>query len=139
MGAAGTTLLGNDAVWWNQQHWGAGYHRGHVEHVKKNQNATQLYKTTYGPTGQVVALDGLFLAARKEVWEDITLDKPDYFEGNWDFYDIHCTTKAHLMGYKNYVIPINLVHQSGGELAGRDSWHKNREAFIANTKLPLSC
>jgi hypothetical protein len=27
--------------------------------------------------------------------------------------------------------------ETGGELVGRDSWHKNREAFIANNTLPL--
>ena len=94
--------------------------------------------TTYGPHGQVVALDGLFLAARKEVWEKIKLSKPKYFEGDWDFYDIHYTTKAHQLDYKNYTVPIDMIHYSGGELVGRDSWHKNRQAFIANTQLPIS-
>ena len=84
-----------------------------------------------------MALDGLFLAARKEVWEEVGLQKPSYFEGQWDFYDIHYTTKSHILGYKNYTIPLNIVHYSGGDLVGRDSWHKNRMSFIANTQLPI--
>ena len=147
VGPAGTTLLGKDAVWWNQQHWQAGYHRGMVKHkttVKypphtHRQNELRIEDTEYGPYGPVVVLDGLFLAARKEVWVDVGLQKPDYFEGAWDFYDLHYTSTAHQMGYINYAVPINLVHMSRGELVGRDSWHKNRESFIANTELPLSC
>lgn len=136
VGPAGTTLLGEDAVWWRQDRWQAGYHRGAVKHYGPS---SQLNTTNYGPFGQVVALDGLFLAARKSVWEHVSLKKPDYFEGLWDFYDIHYTTTAHNLGYKNYAIPLDMIHQSSGELVGRDSWHKNREAFINNTTLPLSC
>ena len=138
IGPAGTTLLGEDAIWWAHDKWTEGYHRGHVNHQPKSEKFNQeVEKTHYGPYGQVVALDGLFLAARKEVWDNIGLDKPSYFEGNWDFYDIHYTTKSHLLGYKNYAVDIHLIHHSFGELVGRDSWHKNREAFIKNTTLPM--
>jgi len=139
VGPAGTTLLGQDAIWWNQERWQAGYHRGEVRHRNEVNGHTQIHNTPYGPYGQVVALDGLFLAARAEVWEEIGLKKPQYFEGLWDFYDIHYTTTAHNKGYKNYTVPLNIIHLSRGELVGRDSWHKNREAFISNTELPLSC
>ena len=134
VGAAGTAHLGEEAVWWNQKQWAAGKHRGSVNH-----KTPDIHETYYGPHGRVVALDGLFLAARKEVWDKVGLEKPTYFKGNWDFYDIHYTTRAHLLGYKNYTIPVELIHESSGELAGRDSWHMNREAFIAHTELPLIC
>jgi hypothetical protein len=55
----------------------------------------------------------------------------------WDFYDIHYTTTAHHLGFENHTVPVDLIHHSNGELVGRDSWHKNRKAFIANTKLPI--
>lgn len=144
VGPAGTTLLGEDSVWWNQERWAAGYHRGMVKHkttVKFHDapDRPQIQETNYGPYGPVVVLDGLFLAARKEVWLDVGIQKPDYFEGSWDFYDLHYTSTAHKMGYINYTVPVDLIHMSRGELVGRDSWHKNREAFIANTELPLSC
>jgi len=67
----------------------------------------------------------------------VGLEKPDYFTGDWDFYDIHYTASAFLKGYTNKVIDLNILHNSRGELVGRDSWHLNREAFIANTELPL--
>ena len=136
VGPAGTTHLGKDAVWWDQTRWRQGDHRGEVKH-RAPDDSSRIVTTSYGKPGQVVALDGLFLAARKEVWAKIGLHKPSYFEGKWDFYDIHYTTTAHNLGYKNYAVPINMVHQSNGELVGRDSWHKNRQAFIANTNLPI--
>jgi GT2 family glycosyltransferase len=139
VGPAGTTNLGEDAVWWQQGRWQAGFHRGQVKHFipSETKDSPTIDTTHYGPHGRVVALDGLFLAARKEVWDHIELQKPKYFEGKWDFYDIHYTTKAHLLGYKNFTIPLDMIHHSGGELVGRDSWHKNREAFISHTQLPL--
>ena len=135
VGVAGTTLLDSDAVWWNQERWQAGLHRGFVIHY--NNEHKKLHDMHYGHHGQVVALDGLFLAARKEVWETVGFKKPSYFEGEWDFYDIHYTTTAHHLGFKNYTVPIKMIHYSSGELVGRDSWHKNRNAFINNTKLPI--
>ena len=136
VGPAGTTYLGQSAVWWDQGAWQRGLHRGGVRHLKDD---GVVYRTDYGPNGQVVVLDGLFLAARKEVWEKVGLDKPKYFEGNWDFYDIHYTSQAHLLGYKNCAIPVSIIHHSCGELVGRDSWHKNRESYINNIELPLTC
>lgn len=137
IGPAGTANLGEDAVWWNHDRWQAGHHRGSVNHYSTEDDKVNV--TNYGSHGKVVALDGLFLAARKEVWEKVGVKKPDYFEGDWDFYDIHYTTTCHGLGYKNYAVPINMIHQSKGELVGRDSWHKNRESFIHNTELPLTC
>jgi GT2 family glycosyltransferase len=137
VGPAGTTLLGEDAVWWNHANWHSGYHRGEVMHSKAD--SEEIYTSHYGVHGQVVVLDGLFLAARQKVWEEIGLSKPEYYEGDWDFYDLHYTSRAHLAGYKNYTIPIKMIHKSGGSLVGRDSWVKNRDAFKANTELPLSC
>jgi len=133
-GPAGTTFLGQDAVWWDQERWKQGLHRGKVTHVDPEKGE---YLTQYGPPDDVVALDGLFLAAKADVIRAIGLSKPDFFPGEWDFYDIHYTTTAYLKGYTNTILDIDIVHHSIGELVGRDSWHKNRAAFIENTKLPL--
>ena len=134
VGPAGTTHLSENAVWWDQDQWRAGKHRGKVYHLNK---VGQEYLTYYGEPDDVVALDGLFLAAKAKVIRDIGLDKPEYFEGEWDFYDIHYTTTAFLKGYTNKVLDINILHNSRGELVGRESWHKNREAFIAKNDLPI--
>ena len=134
IGPAGTTHLSENAVWWDQELWKAGKHRGLVFHVDQQGKE---YATYYGEPDDVLALDGLFLAAKAKVIENVGLEKPEYFEGEWDFYDIHYTTTAFNKGYINKILPLNIVHHSRGELVGRDSWHKNRAAFIENTELPL--
>jgi len=114
--------------------WQQQKHKGFVYHGEDILKADSTY---FGPPGRVVCLDGLFLAAKGKTLRDIGLQKPSYFEGDWDFYDIHYTVAAHLKRYHNKVVPITLLHNSYGELAGRDSWHKNRLAFISNTDLPI--
>ena len=136
IGPAGTTYLDGEAVWWNHSHWKEGKHRGRVLHATEEGGAK---KSEFGPFGRVTVLDGLFLAANHEVWRRVGLGKPDYFEGDWDFYDLHYTSKANAMGLKNEAVMIDMVHHSVGDVTGRDSWHKNRAAFIKNTKLPLTC
>ena len=51
-----------------------------------------------------------------------------------EVYNVDCDLSDKIIGP-----PISIIHDSSGELVGRDSWHKNREAFIHNVKLPLSC
>lgn len=134
VGPAGTKLLSENAVWWDQAMWKQGHHRGAVYHYDKN--AGREYLTEYGRPGQVVVLDGLFLAATKKTLDSVSLEKPPYLVGDWDFYDLHYTMTAHQMGLKNMVIPMNILHNSIGELVGRDSWHNNRKAFINHFDLP---
>jgi hypothetical protein len=133
VGPAGTTCLSKNAIWWDQAHWQMGLHRGKVAHTHEGQE----FLTEYGPPDDVVALDGLFLAAKAKIIRDIGLSKPEHFEGEWDFYDIHYTTSAFKQGYTNKILDINILHNSIGELVGRDSWHKNRLAFIEHNELPL--
>jgi len=133
-GPAGTTHLSEDAVWWNRGVWQAGKHRGFVLHGTDIKTAEY---TIYGNPGRVVCLDGLFLAVNGKTLQSLNLEKPTYFEGEWDFYDIHYTVQAHKKGFYNTVEPIFMIHHSKGELVGRDSWHKNREQFIKHTTLPI--
>jgi len=134
VGPAGTTSLEKDAIWWNQDNWKAWKHRGMVYHGETLSKSTGTY---YGSNGQVVVLDGLFLSIKYSTLKYISLDKPEYFNGLWDFYDIYYTYQAHTKKFVNKVINLPILHRSRGELVGRDSWHKNREAFIANNKLPM--
>jgi len=141
IGPAGTTHLGEDAVWWEQGRWQQGLHKGKVTHLADSKfgesQQQEEYLTYYGPPEDVVVLDGLFLAAKASLLTEIGLEKPSYFVGDWDFYDIHYTSQAHLKGYTNTILDMDIVHHSRGEIVGKDSWHKNREAFINHTTLPL--
>lgn len=134
VGPAGTAHLGKNAVWWDMDVWSAGKHHGKVLHINPQGHE---YVTFYGKPDDVVVLDGLFLAAKAKTIREVGLGKPNYFEGEWDFYDIHYTSQAFLKGFTNKVLNIEILHNSRGELVGRDSWHKNREAFIKHTQLPL--
>ena len=131
-GPAGTTLLGQDSVWWDHSRWQQGHHSGFVFHGKK----FDYHTTYYGEYRRVVVLDGLFLAAKYETLKKINISRPDTFEGLWDFYDLYYTMQAHKLGLHNKTLPFLIRHESMGELAGRDSWHKNREAFIKMYQLP---
>ena len=131
-GPAGTTLLTPNATWWDHQVWQQGHHSGFVFHGQKNNNHT----TYYGEYRRVVVLDGLFLAARLATLQKINIARPPEFEGLWDFYDIYYTMQAHKLGLHNRTPPFLIRHESMGELAGRDSWQKNREAFTKMYQLP---
>jgi len=134
VGVAGTTYLGKEAVWWNQNVWKDGKHRGSVWHLDKE---GQPYETKYGPQGEVVVMDGLFMACNGKVAKQMDFTKPYYFDGEWDFYDIYYCSQARDLGYKNYIINLDILHNSRGELVGRESWHANREAFISKFELPM--
>ena len=127
VGVAGTKVLKQSAVWWDGLAQGEDHFSGMVMHGK---SLEEMRMTPYGTPGGVVVLDGLFLAARGKTLNSIQLKKPKTFEGNWDFYDIFYTFQAFLKGKTNVVAPIQVLHQSLGEIVGRDSWHNNRQAFI---------
>jgi hypothetical protein len=133
-GPAGTKLLGEDAVWWNQERWQKGCHSGEVYHANDNQ---QPYQTHYGPLSKVVALDGLFLVASAKTLREVKLEKPPYLRGDWDFYDIHYTVTSHKKGLNNVTIPIKIIHHSTGEIVGRNGWNENRISFIKEHFLPI--
>lgn len=133
VGVAGTTHLRTDAVWWTTRQEGQA--RGFVFQGKSSMT---MMPNFFGRPGQVIALDGCFMACRYEVIKSLDLlKKPEYLESDWDFYDIHMTTKAHLAGFSNYVVPIIIKHESNGEM--RDGWHVARNNFIRRHRsmLPL--
>lgn len=134
IGPAGTTLLGPDAVWWDQTRRLQGHHSGFVFQGTDVRTMTPNY---FGPCGNVVVLDGLFLAARREVLDQVGLDKPKEFPNNWDFYDLYYTLKSYEMGYFNKTVPILIRHVSNGEM--RHTWDENRRAFQRMFKLPVRC
>jgi|10_taG_2_1085330.scaffolds.fasta_scaffold23339_4 hypothetical protein len=137
VGVAGTRRFAQTAIWWDKEEWMAGSHSGIVYH---GNDIFEMQPTLFGNTGQVVVMDGVFLAAKVKTLRTIQMKKPTTFVGKWDFYDIFYTFQAHRKGLKNYTLPIQIRHESLGELAGRDSWHKNRESFISyfGKELPAS-
>ena len=122
IGVGGTKVLEEPCIWWNwekPQNLSGGIYHGSL---------MSRYWTNFGPFGQVVALDGVFLACKASVLMSMKLDKPESFSGNWDFYDIYYTFQAHLNNFKNHTVQLTLRHESSGQ--PRESWNANRTAFI---------
>lgn len=141
LGVAGTKVLKESCVWWEglKLH-GSVYQSDHLAGiVYHGTSVMDMTSTYYGPTGKVVAMDGVFLACLGSTLLGMRLGKPKEFEGNWDFYDLYYTLQAHFKGLENYVTPISILHKSVGNIRGKESWHKNREALSKKLgdKLPV--
>jgi len=123
IGLAGSCYIPTEGGWWNARNTGDA--RGFIFQGADHASMTPNY---FGKSGQVVVLDGCFLATTYCNLKKIGLDQPDYLETGWDFYDIHLTYKAHLEGFSNYVVPIIAMHESPGMM--REGWFAAREKFM---------
>ena len=133
LGVAGACHMPQDGAWWNSRHTGNA--RGFVFQGVTKETMTPNY---FGKSGQVVVLDGCFLAASYETIKKVGLEEPGYLKTGWDFYDIHLTYKAYLDGYANYTVPIIVMHESSGQM--REGWYEARKRFMAHhaATLPYS-
>ena len=134
VGPVGTTLLGTNAMWWDPHLRQQGYHRGFVF---QGSNIKKLNPNYFGHHGNVVVLDGLFLAARKSTLDVVGLNKPEEFPNGWDYYDLFYTLTAYERGFTNKTIPIILTHYSDGVM--RPTWDENRKEFRKLFRLPARC
>jgi len=134
VGPAGTTYLGSDAIWWDINRRATGLHSGFVFQGDDHNTMTPNY---FGPCRNVVVIDGLFLAARRETLDQIGLGKPKEFPTNWDFYDLYYTLSAYEQGFTNKTVPIVVLHNSNGYM--RETWDANRQAFRKMFRLPVGC
>ena len=81
LGVAGSTLLQEDAIWFSSKR---PFVQGRVVHSTKRGEQIDIYSATR-QDAEVVVLDGLFIAARKKVAEELKFDEE--FKG-FHFYDI---------------------------------------------------
>lgn len=133
VGLAGGCQLPPDGAWWNARKTGNA--RGFVFQGVENES---MYPNYFGKSGQVVVLDGCFLAATYKTIKTVGLDEPEYLKTGWDFYDIHLTYKAHLDGFSNYAVPIIAMHESSGQM--REGWYHAKDNFMRQhaSTLPYS-
>lgn len=122
VGVAGTSRLAGMA-WWAV---GRPYIHGRIIH--RTEEGAQLDDYGPPPTDPVVALDGVFLAARRQVCEQVPFDEKT-FDG-FHFYDIDFTHRAHLAGFRLGICPVLLIHHSGGGTLDQ-SWRQYAERFAA--------
>ena len=83
----------------------------------------------------IQALDGLFIATRREVWEKIRFDE-ETFPG-WHCYDLDFSFRAHLAGFRLVVCcDILLGHSSPGLYT--KVWEQDATAFLKKHGLRLA-
>jgi tetratricopeptide (TPR) repeat protein len=125
VGVAGTTLLRSPA--WSRSGW-PNLH-GQVLHPRPD---GRLLLTVYrlGQQRLVIgaqALDGLFLAARREVFEKVHFDEKT-FDG-WHFYDIDFTYSAFVSGFRLGVrTDLLIAHYSDGSFD--KAWEDYARRFL---------
>lgn len=125
IGVAGTSRLANFE--WSLS--GQPHIHGVVTHVDQSTNGYVLVVLGAEEplTGGIEALDGLFIATKKEVWENVRFDE-ETFDG-FHGYDLDFTFAAHLAGFRIAVCSdIGIIHQSIGK--HDDNWHKYRSQFM---------
>jgi len=128
VGVAGTDRLGGPA--W---HWAGPPHTASWVSLPRPDGSivAGLLGTTAPVLRGALALDGVFLAGRRETFERIGFDA-DTFDG-FHFYDLDLSYRAHRAGLDCAVaLDLLIWHQSGGDF--RASWREYAERFV--TKFP---
>jgi len=111
VGAAGTTRLVGMG-WANS---GIRHARGMVTHVIGGDYVTRLFGAREPVADSIVALDGVFFAARRDVASAVGFDEQT-FDG-WHGYDTDFTFRCHLAGYRIAVaLDLQLVHFSNANV-----------------------
>jgi GT2 family glycosyltransferase len=106
-------------AWWDRQNGLSG----EVWHT----HGYKMWKTSYGEFRQVVALDGLFLATRRD-----SINRIGGFDENlnaFDFYDIEATVSMHQKGLINQTLDLGIIHKSLGTGFQEENWRKGWEYF----------
>ena len=122
LGVAGAATLPKSGTWWH-----GGVRRGAVAH----EDASETYTTSFGPYGQALVMDGVFL-----VCERSKLEKIGGFDERfgWHFYDIDSTLRMRQAGFKNLVVPFPILHGSIGRIED-NGWEEARQEFVRKHQL----
>ena len=78
--------------------------------------------------GKIVALDGVFMAARRTLLSSVQFDEQTFT--GFHHYDLDFSYRAHLAGFKvGVAADLDLIHASRGSLD--ESWQQSAMAFAA--------
>lgn len=127
VGVAGTRYLNKTGIWWQTS-------KDHLAGAVTHTHGGKTYTSAFGPFGPCVVMDGVWLACKRSLIEDLFGWVPH--EG-FHYYDIEMTLRAHLAGKRNMVVPLPLLHGSIGELS--PEWYAARDRFLLQygDKLPI--
>jgi GT2 family glycosyltransferase len=133
LGVAGTTRLAGPR--WTRAGWPRL--RGCVAHRSSAPGTRPLYIECFGPpraAGGVQALDGLFLAARRDVCRAVPFDEAA-FDG-FHLYDLDFSYRACLEGCRLAVAwDLLLLHESSGQFDA--AWRGYADRFMAKHRARL--
>lgn len=135
LGVAGTRGLLTTGKWF--EFLGNPTHEhllGSVTHGSVVDGKYEEHTNVYGDFGDAVVLDGCLLITTKRVLEDIGGFSKEIF-GKFHFYDVATTLRAHMAGYRNFVINLPIVHMSGGNFS--DDWAEARDKFVEKYRKDL--
>lgn len=122
VGVAGTTRLA--AMFWAAS--GIRHARGAVAHRDAEGYTLEFFGAPAEVNGGIEGLDGVFIAARRDVAARIGFDEQT-FDG-WHGYDTDFTFRCHRAGHRVAVcLDIRLVHHSRGTFD--DQWHRYGALF----------
>ncbi|MBS3155733.1 hypothetical protein J4413_00665 [Candidatus Woesearchaeota archaeon] len=129
LGVAGSSLMPENGMWFSVK---KPFVMGRVVHVVNGKERLDRYGSIR-EDGEVVVLDGLFLACRKEVGEKFLFDEE--LDG-FHFYDVDFSLRVS-KELKNIVTyDILLKHFSGGKKD--ESYERLRKKFIEKHSLPYT-
>lgn len=122
VGVLGGHLIDETSISWTS----SGFYSGQVIQVANGTNTTYNHNEA-GLGNTVIALDGILLAMRKELFDrDILKWDSDTYNG-FHFYDLDICMQAVSQGYQVKVAPILLEHHSLG--AFNQSFYDSCRAF----------
>lgn len=122
VGVAGTTRM--HAMGWANS--GIRYARGVVTHRVDGGYEVKFLGAPEAVNGDIQGLDGVFIAARRDVAERVGFDEVT-FDG-WHGYDTDFTFRCYLAGYRLAVsLGIRLIHFSQGRVD--EAWTRYSERF----------
>ena len=136
IGVAGTQYLCKDKMSW--AHAGRPFIRGRVVHELDNGAKFMLTVFSWDKSdAEVVAVDGLFFAVRRELFDRLRFDEKT-FDG-FHFYDLDISMQVRRTHRLIVTWDILLKHCSGG--TSDDRWRENGRRFLEKYKgeLPASC
>jgi len=122
VGVAGTNRL----VGPNWYQAGPPYAFGQVAHVIPNGFHVAVYGAPRRVVGNIQAMDGLFLAFRRDAIERVRWDEQTF--NGFHCYDVDCTYRAYLSGLRLAVaLDLPMLHLSHGEYG--DTWQQYAHRF----------
>jgi len=136
VGVAGTQYLFSDTPGWVAA--GRPYIKGHVVHELQNGDVYNLTVFDWGKNdSDVVAVDGLFFAVRKSLFDKIRFDDKTF--DSFHFYDLDICMQIRRTHRLIVTWDILVKHQSGGSFD--KNWEKYAAEFLKKyrNELPASC